>query len=201
MKLIGSTSSPFVRKARVVLHEKKVDYQFELVDVWSKDSRVHEINPLGQVPCLVMEDGGALFDSRVIVEYVDTMTPVGRLLPTSSRERATVKCWEALADGVSDAAVRTRLERQRPKAQQSPEWIERQWRKVEGGVRVMAAGLAERKWCLGNAMTLADIALVVTLDYLSFRFPEFDWRSEYPGLAALSATMLARPSFQATTPT
>ena len=100
MKLIGSLASPYVRKVRVVMAEKKLDYTFILENVWSPDTTIQQANPLGKVPCLIMEDGGAMFDSRVIVEYLDTLTPVGKLIPTQGRERAGVKCWEALADGV-----------------------------------------------------------------------------------------------------
>ena len=100
MKLIGSIASPYVRKVRIVMAEKKLDYGFSVEDVWSADTTIMQSNPLGKVPCLVMEDGGAMFDSRVIVEYLDTLTPVGKLIPPNGRERAEVKCWEALADGV-----------------------------------------------------------------------------------------------------
>src|SRR4051812_27366547 len=127
MKLIGSHASPFVRKVRIVMAEKKLDYEFALEDVWNADTKIHESNPLGKVPCLIMEDGGAMFDSRVIVEYLDTLTPVGKLIPVNGRERAEVKCWEALADGLLDAGVLVRLEKTlRPAAQQSQPWIDRQ---------------------------------------------------------------------------
>ena len=110
MKLIGSTASPYVRKVRIVLAEKKLDYQFVPENVWADDTTITSANPLGKVPCLVMEGGEAVFDSRVIVEYLDTLSPVGKLLPPSGRERAEVKTWEALADGVADAAILARLE-------------------------------------------------------------------------------------------
>ena len=110
MKLIGSTTSPYVRKVRIVMAEKKLDYQFAIDDVWSDDTTIGESNPLGKVPCLIMEDGGAVFDSRVIVEYLDAMSPVGKLIPVMGRERAEVKTWEALADGVLDASILVRLE-------------------------------------------------------------------------------------------
>src|SRR5580698_4028192 len=111
MKLIGSLSSPYVRKVRIVMAEKKIEYKLELEDVWAPETKISEFNPLGKVPCLVMEDGESLFDSRVICEYLDTLTPVGKLIPPSGRERAEVKCWEALADGVLDAAILARLEK------------------------------------------------------------------------------------------
>lgn len=110
MKLIGSATSPYVRKVRVVLAEKRLDYQFVLENVWAQDTSIGTANPLGKIPCLVMEGGEAIFDSRVIVEYLDTLSPVGKLIPTQGRERAEVKTWEALADGVIDAAVLARLE-------------------------------------------------------------------------------------------
>lgn len=202
MKLIGSTASPYVRKVRVVLAEKKLDCEFVLEDVWSADSTMQQSNPLGKVPCLVMEDGGAMFDSAVIAEYLDTLTPVGKLLPAnSSRERAAVKCWEALADGVLDAAVLARLEKTwRPAEQQSPAWIERQMGKVEAGLKAMSAGLGDTPFCAGNHFTLADIAVGCALGWLAFRFPEIDWRGEYPNLAKLYDKLAERPSFQDTVP-
>lgn len=202
MKLIGSVASPYVRKVRIVMAEKKLDYDFVLDDVWSADSVVQQSNPLGKVPCLVMEDGGAMFDSSVISEYLDTLTPVGKLLPAnSSRERAAVKCWEALAGGVLDAGVLVRLERtQRAPEQQSAAWIERQMGKVQAGLKAMSAGLGETPFCAGNHFTLADIAVGCALGWLSFRFPEIDWRGEYPNLAKLYDKLAERPSFQETVP-
>jgi len=119
MKLIGSTTSPYVRKVRIVMAEKKLDYQFVLEDVWSAETQIAASNPLGKVPCLIMEGGEALFDSRVIVEYVDTLSPVGKLIPDRGRERAEVKTWEALADGLLDAALLARMEAVWPHRQDS----------------------------------------------------------------------------------
>src|SRR3954468_6419997 len=144
MKLIGSLASPYVRKVRVVLAEKKLDYGFELENVWTAETKIHLSNPLGKVPCLIMEDGSSMYDSRVIAEYLDTLTPVCKLLPPNGRDRADVKVWEALADGVLDAAVLVRLEKTlRPEAQQSVAWIARQQGKVHAGLAMMAADLGE----------------------------------------------------------
>ena len=201
MKLIGSTASPFVRKVRVVLAEKKLDYGFELENVWTADTRIHLSNPLGKVPCLIMEDGSSMYDSRVIVEYLDTLTPVCKLLPPNARDRADIKVWEALADGVADAAVLARLEKTlRPEAQQSPEWIDRQMNKVHAGLVIMAANLGEQPFCRGNHYTLADVAVGCTLGWLSFRFPEIDWRGDYPNLARLFDKLSERASFKDTVP-
>lgn len=201
MKLIGSTASPYVRKVRVVMAEKKLDYELVLENVWAPDTRIMQSNPLGKVPCLVMEDGGAMFDSRVIVEYLDTLTPVCKLIPPNGRERAEVKCWEALADGVLDAGVTVRLERTlRPEAQQSEEWIKRQMDKVHAGLKAMSAGLKDTPFCTGTHYSLADVAVGCALGWLSFRFPEIDWRGDYPNLAKLFDKLSERPSFKDTIP-
>lgn len=201
MKLIGSLSSAYVRKVRVVMAEKKLDYELILEDVWAPDTTIQQSNPLGKVPCLIMEDGGAMFDSRVIVEYLDTLTPVGKLIPPNGRERAEVKCWEALADGVLDAAVLVRIERtRRPEEQQSQEWIKRQMDKVNAGLKAMSAGLKDTSFCASNHYTLADVAVGCTLGWLVFRFPEIDWRNSYPNLAKLFDKLSERSSFKDTMP-
>lgn len=201
MKLIGTVSSPFVRKVRIVMAEKKLDYMFVVEDVWSAQSTIQQSNPLGKVPCLVMEDGGAMFDSRVIVEYLDTLTPVGKLIPPNGRERAEVKCWEALADGVLDAAVLIRLEKnQRPEAQQSVAWLERQMTKVRAGLTAMSTGLADKPFCAGNHYTLADVAAGCSLGWLEFRFPEIAWRTDHTNLGKLFDKLSERISFKDSVP-
>jgi glutathione S-transferase len=201
MKLIGSNTSPYVRKVRVVMAEKKLDYSFELDNVWSAETQVHRSNPLGKVPCLVMEDGSALFDSRVIAEYLDTLTPVCKLLPPNGRDRADVKVWEALANGVLDAAILVRLEKTlRPPEQQSPQWIARQLGKVHAGLAVMSDKLGEQVFCMGKSYTLADVAVGCALGWLSFRFPEIGWRGDYPNLAKLLDKLGERASFKDTAP-
>ena len=201
MKLLGSLASPYVRKVRIVMAEKKLDYSLVLDNVWGPETTVPQSNPLGKVPCLIMEDGAALFDSRVIVEYLDTLTPVGKLIPAQSRERAVVKCWEALADGVLDAAVLVRLEKTlRPAEQQSQVWMDRQMGKVHAALETMAADLADTPYCMGNHFTLADVAIGCALGWLSFRFPEIAWRDDYSNLARLFDKVSERPSFKDTTP-
>ncbi|MET3116098.1 glutathione S-transferase [Undibacterium sp. GrIS 1.8] len=201
MKLIGSLGSPYVRKVRVVMAEKKLDYTLVLENVWAADTTIQQSNPLGKVPCLLMEDGGAMFDSRVIVEYLDTLTPVGKLIPVNGRERAEVKCWEAVADGIADAAILVRLEKtQRAEALQSADWIARQMSKVTEGLKSMSTGLGDAPFCLGTHLTLADISVACTLGWLSFRFPEIDWRGDYPNLAKLFDKLSERPSFKESLP-
>lgn len=203
MKLLGSTSSPYVRKVRVVMAEKKLDYAFVTEDVWAADTTIAESNPLGKVPCLVMEGAEALFDSRVIVEYLDTLSPVGKLIPSVGRERAEIKTWEALADGLLDAAILARLEATwngRTKSQRSQAWIDRQMLKIHGALKAMSRGLAEKPFCAGIHLTLADIAVGCALGYLDFRFPQIDWRTDYPNLQRLNEKLQQRPSFADTAP-
>ncbi len=197
MKLIGALTSPYVRKVRIVMAEKKLDYRLVLEDVWASDAML-EFNPLGKVPCLVMDGGEAVFDSRVIVEYVDTLSPVGRLIPERGRERAEVRTWEALGDGVLDAAVLARLEQTwagRTDAQRSGAWVERQTSRIMASLRAMSKGLADKPWCVGTHFSLADIATGCALGYLDFRFAQLDWRGEHPNLARLSEKLGARQSF------
>ncbi len=200
MKLIASLTSPFARKARIVAAEKYIEYQL-VVDVpWSDDTHVPEFNPLGKVPVWVLEDGKTLFDSRVIVEYLDSVSPVGHLLPKEPRPRITVKRWEALADGVADAAALVFIERKRPETRQSPEWIERQLGKIGAGLKAMSEDLGAQTYCTGDTFNLADIALGCTLGYLDFRFPEIDWRRAHPNLSELYDRLMQRPAFKETVP-
>lgn len=203
MKLLGSTSSPYVRKVRVVMAEKKLDYAFVAEDVWSADTTISESNPLGKVPCLIMEGAEALFDSRVIVEYLDTLSPVGKLIPAVGRERAEIKTWEALADGLMDAAILARLEATwggRTKAQRSQVWIDRQLGKVNATLKAMSHGLGEKPFCGGIHFSLADVAVGCALGYVDFRFPQIDWRGEYPNLVRLHDKLMQRASFADTMP-
>jgi glutathione S-transferase len=200
MKLIGSLTSPYVRKTRIVLAEKKIEYDFVLESPWVEGSSVAKFNPLGKVPVLVLDDDSTLFDSRVIVEYLDNMTPNNKLFPATGRERITIKRWEALADGVCDAAAAAVIEAKRPKKLQDPSWIERQRGKVTLGLEALAADLGEAPWCFGNSLSLADIATGCALGYLAFRFPEIAWHEQYPNLAKLYAKLLGRPSFSETVP-
>jgi len=203
MKLIGSLTSPYVRKVRIVMAEKKLDYEFVSEDVWSAATTIAESNPLGKVPCLVMEGSEALYDSRVIVEYLDALSPVGKLIPGTGRERAGVKTWEALADGVLDAAILARLEATwagRSAEQRSSAWIDRQLGKVRAAVQSMADGLDDQPFCSGVHFSLSDISVGVALGYLDFRFPEIDWRTPHPALHKLFDKLMQRQSFADTRP-
>jgi glutathione S-transferase len=200
MKLIGSLTSPYVRKVRIVLAEKKIDYEFELDSPWVADSKIPNINPLGKVPVLILDDSTLLFDSRVIVEHIDSVAPNNKLMPESNRERSEVKRWGAVADGICDAAALIVLEKKRPEAQQSPEWMARQHDKVIRGLEYMSSELGESSWCMGTHFSLADVCAGCALGYLVFRFPEINWQESHPNLARLYDKLMLRPSFAETIP-
>jgi glutathione S-transferase len=200
MKLVGSVTSPYVRKARAVLTEKKIEYEFVIDSPWTADTGVPSLNPLGKVPVLILDDGSTLFDSRVIAEYLDNVTPNNRLLPAPNRERIAIKRWEALADGVVDAAVTIVLESRRPEAMRDPTWIARQQGKIAAGLNALSDDLGDHPWCHGNGLTLADIALCVALGYLSFRMPGLEWREAHENLGRLYDKVMQRPSFAETIP-
>ena len=200
MKLVTSLTSPYGRKVRVVLLEKKIPFQIRIENPWLPDSPVASLNPLGKVPVLVLEDGVSVFDSRVIVEDLDHVSPVAHLIPTEPRRRMIVRGVEALADGVTDAAVALFLERKRPSEQQSSDWLLLQEKALFRGLEALSEALGEKPWYLGNSMTLADVASGCTLGYLNLRFPEIDWRGAHPNLARLADKLATRASFIETMP-
>jgi glutathione S-transferase len=200
LKLIATLTSPYTRKVRIALAEKKIEYQLTEMSPWTPDNPVLAFNPLGKVPVLVLDDGTHVYDSRVIVEYLDTVSPVSRLIPEPSRQRIVVRRWEALADGICDAAIAIVLEGRRPAAQQGGDWIARQRQKLAAGVAELARELGEKAWCNGESYTLADIAAGCALGYLEFRSGELGWTNEYPNLVRLAEKLDKRPSFQDTAP-
>ncbi len=200
MKLIASLTSPYARKVRVVIAEKHIECELQIDVPWDADTHVPDYNPLGKIPVLVLDDGTALYDSRVIVEYLDFASPVHNLLPKDARGRIAAKRWEALADGVTDAAATLHLEKKRPDAQQSPSWIERQEQKITRGLAAVAKDLGENAWCMADNYSLADIAVGCMLGYLDLRFAAMPWRETHPNLARLATRLNERTSFKATMP-
>ena len=201
MKLLGGTASPYTRKVRIVLAEKKIDCEFEIADVNPPENPVNTHNPLGKVPTLVLDDGTALFDSRVIVEFLDNVSPISRLIPDDNRERVAVRRWEALADGSLDAGLLIRYEGLRPKKEQSAAWAAKQTGKLKRGLSIVAAELGDRQWCHGDRYSLADIAVGSCLGWVAFRKPaDMDWRAEYSNLARYYDRLMERPAFADTAP-
>ena len=201
MKLLASPASPYTRKVRIVLAEKRIDCELERVDVQPVDNPVNPHNPLGKIPTLVLDDGTALYDSRVIVEFLDNASPIARLIPEDNRERVAVRRWEALADGVTDAGILIRYESLRPANEQSPAWVGKQSARMRRGLVQMQADLGDKGWCVGDRYTLADIAVGCCLGWLGFRKPAgIDWRTEYPGLARHYDKLMERSAFADTIP-
>lgn len=200
MKLIASLTSPFARKVRIVLAEKKIDCPLELDMPWEADSKVSEYNPLGKVPVLLMDDGSSLFDSRVIVEYLDSISPVARLFPQTRHQLIEARRWEALADGICDAAANIVIEQRRAASLQSTDWINRQQDKINRGLKALSHELGDRNWCCAETYGIADISVGCCLGYLDFRFKDLNWRESYPNLALLSEKLAQKSSFNDTLP-
>ena len=200
MKLIGTPASPFTRKVRIVLAEKRIEYEFVVDAPGDPDTRVPDFNPLGKVPVLITDDGTTVFDSRVIVEYLDSASPVARLIPDDIRSRIQVRRWEALADGCTDATIALAAEKRRPADQQIARNISRQQGKVDRALGAMAEDLGSRNWCSGESYSLSDIAVACSLGYLDLRLPDLNWRKSYPNLQKLTDRLSRRPSFRDTAP-
>jgi len=162
-------------------------------------SRVPQWNPLGKVPTLVLDDGRGLYDSPVIVEYLDSLGTGPRLIPDAPDERIEVKRWEALGDGIAEATVAINHGyREPPEKRHEPAWFERQRLKLERGLAVMEKDLGAGAFCFGGRFTLADIAAGYALDYLDFALPEVEWRKTHSALARLAGRLAARKSFSGT---
>ena len=200
MKLIGTAASPYTRKVRVVLAEKHMECAFVVDAPNTEGSTVMQFNPLGKIPVLVLDDDSTLFDSRVIVEYLDNASPGNRLIPEEKRPRIQVRRWEALADGCTDASVAIFVEKRRAAQMQLPEWLARQQGKIDRALQMMADDLAARPWCTGDFFTLADIAVGCCLGWLDLRQPDLPWRRNHPNLARLAEKLAQRPSFRDTVP-
>ncbi len=198
MKLYGSLTSPYVRKARILIREKNLPCEFILAEVGAADSPIPALNPLGKVPVLALDNNDVLFDSPVIVEYLDSLkTPA--LLPASGGARWEMLRWEALADGMLDAVVARLLESRRSAAQQSAENIRRQEEKIARSLEYTAQRLRNGPWLMSDRFTLADLAMAVALEYTDFRYPH-GWRGRHTRLGQWLAGISARPSFIETRP-
>ena len=201
MKLLASLASPYTRKVRVVLAEKKIECDLELVDVNPVENPVNASNPLGKVPTLVLDDGTALYDSRVIVEFLDARSPINRLIPDETRDRVGVRRWEALADGVLDAGLLVRYETLRDKRERSQTWTDKQIARMHRGMAVMAKEIEGRTWCHGDRYSLADIAVGCAVGWLGFRKPgDVEWETEYGPLVRHYKKVMERAAFAETVP-
>jgi glutathione S-transferase len=200
MILLYSPNSPYARKVRIAALEKHIELVLQEVVLGAPDSPVKQHNPLGKIPALILDDGDNLYDSRVIVEYLDFHTPVARLIPQDHNARISVRRWEALADGICDAAVAAMLEGRRPPEQQSQANIDKQLGKVLLGLEVLNLDIYKKKWCVNETFGLADIALGCALGYLDLRFKSLNWQDKFPNLAKHYSLLVKRPSFKQTMP-
>lgn len=200
MKLLYTINSPYARKVRIVALEKRVETELLAVVLTDPDCPVKDYNPLGKVPVLVLDDGDSLYDSRVIVEYLDNRTPIAHLIPKDNTAKTEVRRWEALADGICDAAVAVMLEQRKPIEKQDPATIDKQMTKVQRGLAKLSADLASKKWCVNETFSLADIAVGCLLGYLDLRFKSLNLLAEYPNLTKLNNTLLKRAAFKETMP-
>ncbi len=196
-RLISATPSPYARKVRIALLEKGIPFELHTEVPWHADTATPAYNPLEKLPVLVLPDGTGIYESRFILEWLEVKHPTPRLLPDDADAVLAARQVEVIADGVCDAVVLLFFERRREAP--SAAWMARQRRKVEGGVRALAARAGEG-FLVGGRFGLADIAAGTALGYLAVRFPEFDWPGQYPALAAMQARLEARPSFAATRP-
>ncbi|MEO8417338.1 MAG: glutathione S-transferase N-terminal domain-containing protein [Methylophilaceae bacterium] len=200
MKLLYSLTSPYARKVRVVAAEKRIEIEMVAVVLSAQDCTVNDHNPLGKIPVLILGDGESLFDSRVIVEYLDNRTPLAHLIPQDHSLKIWVRRWEALADGVCDAAVAALMESRRPENLQDPVTISKQLGKVQRGLKALSEDLGDSKWCVDGTFSLADIALGCLLGYLELRYQDINWQQQYPNLARHYTALMKRASFKETVP-
>jgi glutathione S-transferase len=199
-KLISATPSPYARKVRIALVEKGLPFELVTEVPWDSTTATPKYNPLEKLPVLILDDGSSVYESNFILQFLELKYPDTPMLPSDVDGILAARRFEVLCDGICDAVVLTFFERRRPEGQQSPGWLARQRRKIEGGVREMARLIGKHSFAVGDTFGLGDIAVGTALGYLSVRYAEFDWRKPYPDLAAYCATLERRPSFAATVP-
>lgn len=196
MKLLYTVNSPYARKVRIVAAEKHIDIKLQEVVLADPDCPVKLYNPLGKVPVLVLPDNDSLYDSRVIAEYLDNRTPLAHLIPKDNTTKSAVRRWEALADGITDAAVAVMLERRKPEQKQDEAFIDKQMDKVSRGLHVLNNDLGHNKWCVDDTFSLADIAVGCALGYVNLRFGStINLAADYPNLERLQSVLIKRQSF------
>lgn len=197
MKLLGHDGSPYVRKVRIVIEEKGIACEYVIARPSAPGSPVPDYNPLSKIPVLVTDQGKAIYDSTVIVDYLDGLASGPKLIPADLEKRVDVKRWEALGNGITDATVLVSHDYDKV---QTPEWHQKQRLKIDRGLAAMAKELGEREFCYGSGFSLADIAAGYALGYLDRVLPDIDWRKAHPNLARLAERLAKRDSFRKTLP-
>jgi len=197
MKLLGTNTSPYARKARLVLLEKNIPHEYLIDAPREPGSLAARANPLARIPALLLDDDTCVFDSPVIAEYADSLNDTPILIPRDDAlARMRVKRWEALADGIIDSAVVVRIESQRSTDMQDAAIMQRHNDAITRALAFAAEALGQQEWCEGAAITLADLALASALVYLDLRQAGRDWRGAHPYLAAWFARISERDSMR-----
>lgn len=199
-RLISATPSPYARKVRIQLAEKNIPFELVTEVPWDNDTKTPQFNPLEKLPILICDNGETVYESRYVNEWVEMQHPDPPLMPKDKNGILLAKRYEVLADGICDACVLVFWERARPDGARSEEWTARQLRKRDGGLREISRLLGDRAYCVGDTLTLADIAVGSMLGWLRVRMPETDWRKKHPNLAHLQDRLEERPSFRETMP-
>jgi glutathione S-transferase len=199
-KLLSATPSPYARKVRIALFEKGLPFELVTEVPWDSTTSTPKYNPLEKLPVLILEDGSSIYESSFIMQYLELKYPDTPMLPSDVDGIIAARRLEVLCDGVCDAFVLTFFEKMRPQDQISREWVARQRRKIDGGLREMSRLIGDREFAVGDRFGLGDIAVGTVVGYLAVRFAELDWRAQYPNLAAFSARMEQRPSFAGSVP-
>ncbi|WP_149452104.1 glutathione S-transferase [Escherichia albertii] len=199
MKLIGSYTSPFVRKLSILLLEKGITFEFINELPYNADNGVAQFNPLGKVPVLVSEEGEYWFDSPIIAEYIELMNVAPPMLPGDPLESLRVRKIEALADGIMDAALASVREQARPAAQQSETELLCQREKINRGLDALEGYLVDGTLNT-DTINLATIAIACAAGYLNFCRVAPGWCVERPNLVKLVENLFSRESFARTEP-
>ena len=198
MKLYGSLFSPYVRKARVLIAEKKIDCEFVVEDPWAADSRIPALSPLGKVPVLQTGPEEFLFESGLVVMYLDQVSG-NPLMPHDSAGYWRAQWWQALGNGVIDAMVARVMETRRPPDKQMPEKLQREEARIARALAAAEGACPAGEFLVGARFTLADLVLGVAVQYIDIRYPH-DWRGTHPRLRRWFDGIAARPSFESTLP-
>lgn len=199
MKLVGSYTSPFVRKISILLLEKGIAFEFVNEQPYNAENGVAQFNPLGKVPALVTDSGECWFDSPIIAQYIEQLNVAPEMVPRDPHEALKIRQLEALADGIMDAGLASVREQARPAAQQSEAEVLRQRDKIRRSLDALEGYLAEGT-LRADTLNLATIAIACAIGYLNFRHIAPGWCVERPQLVKLAETLFLRESFARTEP-
>jgi len=204
-QLISATPSPYARKVRIALQEKNLPFELKTEVPWDNTTQTPQFNPLEKLPVLVFNDGTpAVYESHFILEWIEAKYPEPSLLPSTEHidDRLFVKQVEVVVDGICDALVLAFFEGQRDEDKRSKPWTDRQMRKVEGGIRALSTWVEQSKgdYLVQNRLTYADIAVCSVLGFMNVRWPQHNWKEQYPYMAKYFKKLDERPSFANTRP-